>query len=115
MLSRTNGNMGGALTLIGGAIVGAGVAILCAPRSGKATRREISSAARRSGRRMKRAARDFSDEVSSLIESAGEMSGSMLDRGRDSIRSAKREIADAFDAGGDMLHRQRRKLSRILP
>ena len=107
--------MGGALTLAGGAIVGAGVALLCAPKSGKSTRREISLTARRSSRRMKRAARDFSDEVSSLIDSAGEMSETVLDRGREAVRSAKREIADTIDAGGEILVNQRRRLSRLLP
>src|SRR3990172_7945631 len=69
MSIRDNGIFVGALTLAGGAIIGAGIALLFAPRSGKNSRREIALTTRKAGRRMKRAARDISDGVSGVVDS----------------------------------------------
>src|SRR4030067_859650 len=81
MSIRDNGVFVGALTLAGGAMIGAGIALLFAPRSGKNTRREIALTARKAGRRMKRAARDISDGASGVVDSVENGTADFLAKG----------------------------------
>lgn len=79
---------GGAGAFLWGALLGAGAALLLAPRSGSATRENIRSGALRLRERAEDAVRDVSDSVSETIGGVrGEVQG-RLDTAR-----------DAFDAG----------------
>jgi len=113
MSIRENGTFVGALTLVGGAVVGAGIALLVAPRTGKNTRREIAITARKSGRRMKRAAREFSDSVSGVVDAASHGAADLLDKGREALHGVKRDLADALDIGQEMLSSQRERLGTL--
>jgi gas vesicle protein len=73
-----------------GAAVGAGVALLYAPRSGKETRKLL-----------KRRAGQWKDKASDAIEGA-----------KETIQHAKEEIAGAFDTGKEALHGDRAKHSK---
>src|SRR3990172_5224033 len=81
MSIRDNGIFVGTLTLAGGAMIGAGIALLFAPRSGKNSRREIALTARKAGRRMKRAARDISDGASVVVDSVENVTEDFLAKG----------------------------------
>ena len=59
MAYKINATIKDALKLAGGGIVGAGVALLFAPRTGKETRREIVHFARNAGRKTDRAAHEL--------------------------------------------------------
>jgi gas vesicle protein len=79
---------GGASAFIWGAIIGAGTALLLAPRSGRETRDEIRSGALRLRDRAEDAVREVTDTVSETI---GDVRGEVQGR----IESAR----DAFEAG----------------
>ncbi len=68
MEKRGGSVTGGALLLAGGAIVGAGLGLLFAPRSGRATRSDIARFAERAGREVVLAAEEASRR---LVEEAG--------------------------------------------
>lgn len=79
---RVNGPQGGAgssvaMGFVLGAVIGAGVALLLAPRTGKETRQRLADA----GRRWGGAAR------------------SKLDQARDTAKDLKRDVKSALDAG----------------
>ena len=109
MSVRDNGKVVGALTLIAGGLIGAGITLLFAPASGERTRREISLTARKAGRRAKREARDFSDNVSGLVDDLGHRAEGWRERGAEIAHDAKRGLRDTFEAGEEMLVRQKER------
>lgn len=103
----------GALMLIAGGVIGAGVALLFAPQSGKATRKDISRYARKARRRAEDIVDDFSDTVSKMVETVGEKSADILDRGSDIAQDAKKEILKTIEHGQEKLEKQRARLARF--
>lgn len=103
----------GALMLIAGGVIGAGVALLFAPQSGKATRKDISRYARKARRRAEDIVDDFSDTVSKMVETVGEKSADILDRGSDIAQDARKEILKTIEHGQEKLEKQRARLARF--
>lgn len=99
-------------TLLLGAAIGAGIALLFAPRSGVETRRMIEHQARRTGGRVRDAATDVADSVTSR---ANEVRDRITDRvgvARDAIRRGQDTIMDAVDAGKSAAVEARSDLER---
>ena len=113
MSVRNNGKVVGILTLVVGAMIGAGIALLFAPHSGERTRREITLTARKVGRRVRRAARDFSDDVSGLVDGLEQSAGELREKGKEMAHDAKRGLQDTLEAGDEMLVRQKERLANI--
>src|SRR4030042_3066574 len=107
MSIRDNGIFVGTLTLAGGAMIGAGIALLFAPRSGKNSRREIALIARKAGRRMKRAARDISDGAYGVGASVETVTADFLAKGGEVGPGVKRKLRDTLEAGEGRLVRQK--------
>jgi len=94
-MSENNGNnsspVGGYLTAVAiGALVGAGIALLYAPCSGKETRKLL-----------KRRAGQLKHKAADVLEDA-----------KETIQHAKEGIAGAFDSGREVLHGERAKHSK---
>ena len=113
MSIRDNGVFVGALTLAGGAMIGAGIALLFAPRSGKNTRREIALTARKAGRRMKRAARDISDGASVVVDSVENVTEDFLAKGGEVAHGVVRKLRDTLEAGEEMLVRKKERTGNL--
>jgi gas vesicle protein len=113
MSVRDNAKVAGALTLVTGAMIGAGIALLFAPHSGERTRREISLTARKVRRRVRRATRDFSDDVSGLVDVLEQSAGDFREKGKEIAHDAKRGLRDTLEAGEEMLARQKERLVKI--
>jgi gas vesicle protein len=103
----------GALMLVAGGIIGAGVALLFAPQSGKATRKDITRYARKARRRAEDMVDDFSDSISKMVDAVGEKSADILDRGADLAYDAKKEIMKTIEHGQEKLEKQRIRLARF--
>jgi len=82
-----------------GLALGAGVALLLAPRSGEETRRGIA----RRARRAQEAARDFVEDVSGTVadkfDEVRATVGERIDATLDAVDDKKRRLSSAFDAG----------------
>lgn len=113
MTTRGNGAMAGAI-LAAGALLGAGVALLAAPRSGEDTRRVLAISAKRAGRRTRRKADDFAYAVGDMVDRVGEKAEEILERGKGMAQGVKREIIEALEEGQERLGRQRERLSKVL-
>ncbi len=92
MSDRENSAMVGALMLVAGGIIGAGVALLYAPQSGKKTRRDISRYAK----------------------NVGEKAEEILDKGKDMAYDAKKELLHAIEEGQVKLEKQRARLTKLI-
>lgn len=103
-----------ALKFAGGGIVGAGVALLLAPRTGKATRREIVRFARNTGGEADRAARDLAATVADVAATVEKKASGLVHEGRAMTREARRELLAAMEKGQERLDRQRHRLARMI-
>lgn len=104
----------GGLMLIAGGVIGAGLALLFAPQSGKKTRRNISRYAHKARRRTEDIVDDFSHNVTKMVESVGDNASILLDRGADLAQETKKDILKAIEDGQEKLEKQRARLARLL-
>lgn len=113
MSDRCNTYKAGALMLIAGGLIGAGIALLFAPQSGRATRKDICRYARRARRRGEDIVDDFTDSVSKMVDVVGEKASDILDRGADLAGDAGKEILKAIEHGHEKIEKHRARLSKF--
>ena len=87
-------NPGGVLPGVAG-----GIALLLAPRSGAETRRMIESRARRAGERVRNAATDVADNVTSQVNEVRDRVTERVGAARRAVRRGQDQVLDAVDAG----------------
>ena len=114
MENRETKVLGTALWLVAGAVVGAGVALLLAPRSGKETRREIARFAKKAGRGAEEIVEEFSGAVAGMVDAVGKEAGGILDRGKGMALEAKKELLKTIDEAQDTLEKQRTRLTKLV-
>ncbi len=103
-----------ALWLVAGAVVGAGVALLLAPRSGKETRREIARFAKKAGRGAEGIVEDFSDAVAGMVDAMGKEAGGIVDRGKDVALETKKGLLKSIEEAQGKLEKQRVRLAKLV-
>ena len=101
-------------TLLLGVAIGAGVALLFAPRSGEETRRDIGRRARRAGDTAKGAVQGVTDQVTDTFESARFRVEEQLESARTAIEIKKQQVARAVEAGREAAQQARGDLERRL-
>ena len=117
MPQRENNAMIGALMLLAGGILGAGVALLYAPQKGDKTRRDLSRYAKKARRRTEDAVEkveDFSEQVTEMAEAVGERAAEILDKGKDMAYGAKKGLLRAIEEGESRLEKQRSRLMKMI-
>lgn len=97
-------------TFLMGLAIGAGLALLYAPRSGEETRREIQRGARRVRAAARGAAEDLSDSVVDHYEQAKRGVEDRIELARNSLEFRKRQAADAIRAGREAAQQARDEL-----
>jgi gas vesicle protein len=95
-----------------GIALGAGAALLLAPRSGAATRRDIRRRALRVRRAAQRAANDVTDSVVDKFHDARRKVEEQIDTARQAIDLKKRQVHRAMDAGRAAAHEARDELEQ---
>jgi gas vesicle protein len=109
IIERHSGGVG---AFIMGVAVGAAAALLLAPQSGAATRRDL----RRSARRARRAAQDIAGDVSTRVNDTFDHARERVETGIDTARQAielkKRQVSRAMEAGREAAQQARDELER---
>jgi gas vesicle protein len=106
--------MVGALMLVAGGILGAGVALLFAPQSGARTRRDIGRYTKKVRRKAEGVVDDFTASVSDMVEAVGDKAEEILDKGKDLAYEAKQDLLKAIEEGQTKLEKQRTRLSKLV-
>lgn len=114
MACTNNKALAGALMLVAGGVIGAGVAILFAPQSGEKTRRDIARVGRKVRRKAEGVVDEFSASVTDMVETVGEKAEDILEKGKDMAYEAKQELLKALDEGQAKLEKQKAKLARMI-
>lgn len=101
-------------SLLLGVAIGAGVALLFAPRSGEETRRDIRRRARKAGDTVRGAAHGVTEQVVDTFESARSRVEEQIESARSAIEMKKQQVSRAMDAGREAAHQARGDLERRL-
>ena len=105
---------GGVSELLIGALIGAGVALLFAPRSGRETRADISRRARAAQDRVRDVAEGVTDQVVDRYEGARARIEEQIETAREAIVSKKDQVSRAMEAGREAAIQARSDLERRL-
>jgi gas vesicle protein len=109
IIERHSGGVGSFLM---GVAIGAVAALLLAPQSGEATRRDL----RRGARRARRAAQDIAGDLSTKVSDTFEQARDRVEQGIDTARQAidlkKRQVTRAMEAGRAAAQQAREELER---
>lgn len=96
IIERRSSGVGGFLL---GAAIGAGIALLTAPRAGVETRRNIRRSAERTRDAARRVAQDVTDGVVGTFEDARRRVEDQIDNARAAIEMRTRQVTSAVEAG----------------
>jgi gas vesicle protein len=110
---KDNVRVVGAAFLVGG-IVGTVFALLYAPQSGRATRKDISRTARRVKNRAVDAIEEAIEDVDDFVDNLREVSADLMHQGRDVSDRARKEIVKTLAHGQSVIEKQRKKISESL-
>ena len=92
-------NPPGVGSFIMGLAVGAGLALLFAPRSGEETRRDLQRRAREVGDQAQELVSELTDTVNSKFQQAKDTVGDRIDSARNAVDLKRRQVSNAVDAG----------------
>jgi gas vesicle protein len=113
MEDRDNKVAAAALLIVAGGILGAGLALLLAPQSGRRTRRDISRYACRVKTRADEAVDDLTTNIKDLVETIGEKTDDLVEKGKDVAGGARKDLMRLIEEGTSHLEKFRTKLSRM--
>jgi gas vesicle protein len=95
-----------------GLAVGAGVALLFAPRSGEETRRELQRRAREVGDQAQDLVSELSESVGDTLQQAKDKVEHRIDAARDAVDLKRRQVTNAVDAGRAAAQQARAELEQ---
>jgi gas vesicle protein len=109
VIEKESGHLG---SFFWGLALGAGIALLLAPRSGVETRRALGSRARRVRARAEEQAGELTDTVRDRYERARRSVEDRIDSARQAIELKRRQASRAIEAGRQAAHEARDELER---
>lgn len=88
------------LAFVGGGLVGAAMALLLAPQSGRESREQVRGYARRAG-----------DNIYELADTASQVVEQAVDKGREFLKDKQAVLTEAVEAGRTAMQREHDRLS----
>ena len=101
------------MLVFAGGVIGAGVALLFAPQSGAKTRKDILRYSKKARHRADEVVDDLAANVSDLVETIGEKTDDLLEKGKDVAGSARKDLIRLIEEGASKLEKFRTLLSRM--
>jgi len=114
MAHKSNNYIANTITIVGAGAVGAGLALLFAPKSGRRTRKDIVWFAKSVGTRTDKVVHEFADDFADFADTMGHKATKLLHEGRDMTRKSKEIVLTAFESGQAKLENQKNKLQRMI-
>lgn len=102
-----------ALLVFAGGVIGAGLALLFAPQSGSRTRRDILKYSKKARNRADEVVDDLAADVSNLVETIGEKTDDLLEKGKEVAGSTRKDLIRLIEEGASKLEKFRTVLSRM--
>ena len=102
-----------ALLVFAGGVIGSGLALLFAPQSGSRTRKDILRYSKKARNRADEVVDDLAADVSNLVETIGEKTDDLLEKGKEMAGSARKDLIQLIEEGASKLEKFRTLLSRM--
>lgn len=102
----------GALMLVAGGVIGAGLGLLFAPQSGRRTRSQIARSTRRVRNQAEEMVRDAAHSVTEAVEDLGEKAATLVERGGEVAEDWREHLLDSLEQGQKKLERERQRLTQ---
>jgi gas vesicle protein len=87
--------------------------LLFAPQSGQRTRKDLARYAKKTKIRAGEAVDDLSASVSDLVDTIGDKTDDLLEKGKGAAGSARKDLIRLIEEGASRLEQFRTKLSRM--
>lgn len=97
-----------------GSVIGAAVALLYAPKSGRNTRKDIARTARRVRKETGHLVEDAVDSINDFAVDVKDKVTDVIERGRDLSDGAKKEIIRNLEQGQKMIEKQKKRIIEAL-
>lgn len=107
-MSEDNTKIAGAF-LIGG-LIGAAVALLYAPKSGRETRKDIARTAKKVKKETVHLVEDAIDSINDFAGDVKDKVSDIIDQGKDLSESAKKEILKNLEDGQKVIEKQKKRI-----
>ncbi|MDD5285734.1 MAG: YtxH domain-containing protein [Desulfuromonadaceae bacterium] len=102
-----------ALLMVAGGVIGAAIALLFAPQAGSRTRKDIVRYAKKARHRADEAVEELASNVNSMVDSIGEKTEELVEKGRDVAGGARKDLIRLIEEGASKLEKFRTLLSRM--
>jgi gas vesicle protein len=86
-----------ALFVLAGGVIGAGLALLFAPQSGTRTRKDILRYSKKARNRADEVVDELAANVSTLVETIGDKTDDLLEKGKDAAGGARKDLIRLID------------------
>ena len=103
----------GAIMLVAGGLIGAGLGLLYAPQTGKKTRRQLGRYGRQVRTDAEEMVRDSADAVRDAMENLSERTGDLVNRGGEVAEEWRRHFMETLENSQKSIDRQRQKLAGL--
>ena len=107
-MNEDNTKIAGAF-LIGG-FIGAAVALLYAPKSGRETRKDIARTAKKVKKETVHLVEDAIDSINDFAGDVKDKVSDIIDQGKDLSESAKKEILKNLEDGQKIIEKQKKRI-----
>jgi len=95
--------------LVGG-LIGAGIALLYAPKSGRETRKDIAKAARKVKKEAVEIVEDTIESVNEFVSDVKDKAGDIIERGVELSDGAKKELVRSLEHGQKIIEKQKKRI-----
>ena len=95
--------------LLGG-LIGAGIALLYAPKAGRETRKDISRAARNIKRDTVELVEDTIQSIDEFVEEVKERASDIIECGVELSETAKKDVVKSLEYGQKIIEKQRKRI-----
>lgn len=102
-----------AVMMVMGGIIGAGIALLLAPKSGRETREDISRRAKKVKSQTEETVDELSKNISEMVDTITKKTDDLLDSGKSIAGSARKDLIGLIEEGAAKLEKFRTKLKRV--
>ena len=96
----------GVLLFVAGTVVGAGLALLFSPQSGRRTRREIVHLGKMAKKKSEQIQLEMSHAIDNLVEDISEKMQEGMDRGREWTEKTTQGVLQALSSGTDYIRKE---------
>ena len=105
-MEERNEKLNGVLLFVGGGLLGAGLALLLAPQSGRRTRRDIVHLGKMARKKSEQIQLEVRHAVDNLVDDISEKMEEGMDRGREWTEKTTQGVLHALNSGKDYIRKE---------